>query len=245
MASPLDDIARAVASAESFLVCSHTSPDGDAIGSLAAMGHLLAGLGKTFALYDASGLPPQFSWVNLPGPVLSELPARECRLADGPGLRRRAPRRARHAGGHGRAPPPWSSTTTWPTPCGAPSTGWSRPAPPRARWWPCWPRPWGSPLSGPLGEAVYLSLVTDTGNFTHNNTTPQALRLAAEIVELGLKPGRINPLIQNQWSQNRIKLFGEVLGEVTLHFGGQLGVIRITLEQFVPVGGHGGRLRRP
>lgn len=235
MASPMDDIVRAVASAESFLVCSHTSPDGDAVGSIAAMGHLLAALGKTFALFDASGLPAQFSWVNLPGPVLAELPRREfdwlvvldCgdERRGGPELQAAMTVRPTMVIDHHVANPEWGALN-WVEPSRS-STGEMVALLAKAL---------GQPLAGPLGEAVYLSLVTDTGNFTYNNTSPQSLRLAAEIMELGLKPGRINPLIQNQWSLHRIQLFGEVLGDVTLHFDGQLGVIRITLEQLSRLG---------
>jgi phosphoesterase RecJ-like protein len=41
------------------------------------------------------------------------------------------------------------------------------------------------PLTPDIAEALYVGLVTDTGRFQYTNTTPKALRLAAELVESG------------------------------------------------------------
>src|SRR6266508_4111214 len=40
-------------------------------------------------------------------------------------------------------------------------------------------------LTPEIAEALYIALVTDTGRFQYANTTPKALRLAAELVEAG------------------------------------------------------------
>ena len=40
-------------------------------------------------------------------------------------------------------------------------------------------------LTPQIAEALYVGLVTDTGRFQYTNTTPKALRLAAELVEAG------------------------------------------------------------
>src|SRR2546423_9323405 len=46
-------------------------------------------------------------------------------------------------------------------------------------------------LTPHIAEALYIALVTDTGRFQYTNTTPKALRLAAELVEAG---GGVQPL---------------------------------------------------
>src|SRR5438874_12506773 len=43
----------------------------------------------------------------------------------------------------------------------------------------------GVDLTPELAEPLYIALVTDTGRFQYTNTTPKALRLAAELVEAG------------------------------------------------------------
>src|SRR5919204_6471285 len=46
-------------------------------------------------------------------------------------------------------------------------------------------------LTPDIAEALYIALVTDTGRFQYTNTTPRALRLAAELVEAGADVHRI------------------------------------------------------
>ena len=62
MPSPITQIADLIRRTDSFLVSSHANPDGDAIGSTVALGHILAHMGKEFCLYNRSGLPAQFDW---------------------------------------------------------------------------------------------------------------------------------------------------------------------------------------
>ena len=42
-----------------------------------------------------------------------------------------------------------------------------------------------------IAEALYIALVTDTGRFEYANTTPKALRLAADLVEAGADVNRV------------------------------------------------------
>jgi len=60
MRSPITQIADLIRRTDSFLVSSHANPDGDAIGSTVALGHILAHMGKDFCLYNRTGLPGQY-----------------------------------------------------------------------------------------------------------------------------------------------------------------------------------------
>ena len=46
-------------------------------------------------------------------------------------------------------------------------------------------------LTPEIAEALYVALVTDTGRFQYTNTSPKALRLAAELVEAGVDVHRV------------------------------------------------------
>jgi phosphoesterase RecJ-like protein len=54
------EILQALRSGERFLVCSHSRPDGDAVGSVLAMGMLLEQLGKRADLVTADGVPANY-----------------------------------------------------------------------------------------------------------------------------------------------------------------------------------------
>src|SRR5471030_1328117 len=55
--NPIDTILQVIRQGERFLVCSHSRPDGDAVGSMLAMGMLLEQMGKRADLVTADRLP--------------------------------------------------------------------------------------------------------------------------------------------------------------------------------------------
>src|SRR5579883_1603008 len=64
-APEMQAILAAIRAGERFLVCSHSRPDGDAIGSMLAMGMLLGQMGKRADLVAADRIPAVYR--NLPG----------------------------------------------------------------------------------------------------------------------------------------------------------------------------------
>ncbi len=228
MPTPVARIARILKLNDDFLVASHVNPDGDATGSTVAMGYILAALGKRFALYNATGLPRGFDWLPLPSPILTDLPSPlptwtvvlDLGAPDrlGPALSAVLdPERTlvidHHPDNH------CFGLENWVDP-GQASVG---------EMTALLARELSVPLSGPLGQAVYLGMTTDTGFFTYGNTRPATFRLAAELLESGLDLGRVNDLIRNQFTQNRFQLWGEVLTALELLMDGRVGVLRIPL----------------
>lgn len=55
------------------LVAAHVNPDGDALGSMSALGWLLKDMGKEFVLYSPSGVPDYLSFLPLPCTLLTSL----------------------------------------------------------------------------------------------------------------------------------------------------------------------------
>lgn len=63
--NPIDTILQVIRTGERFLVCSHSRPDGDAVGSVLAMGMFLEQLGKRADLVTADRIPVVYR--KLPG----------------------------------------------------------------------------------------------------------------------------------------------------------------------------------
>ena len=59
-----------------------------------------------------------------------------------------------------------------------------------------------------IATCLYTGLMTDTGNFQHNNTKPFTLRLAADLMEFGADHLEIHANIYDVFTLNRTKLFG-------------------------------------
>lgn len=59
-----------------------------------------------------------------------------------------------------------------------------------------------------IATCLYTGLMTDTGNFQHNNTKPATLRLAADLMEHGADHLKIHAHIYDVFSLDRSRLFG-------------------------------------
>ena len=66
----------------------------------------------------------------------------------------------------------------------------------------------GVELTPEIAEALYIALVTDTGRFQYTNTTPKALRLAAELVEAGADVHRVFQGVYESVDFAKFKLLG-------------------------------------
>jgi bifunctional oligoribonuclease and PAP phosphatase NrnA len=91
-------------------------------------------------------------------------------------------------------------------------------------------------LSPDIAEALYVALVTDTGRFQYSNTTPKALRLAAELVEAGADVHGIFRLVYETVQFAKLKLLARALERAGLYENGRLVVTYLLKEDFAEVG---------
>ena len=87
-----------------------------------------------------------------------------------------------------------------------------------------------------LAEALYTAIVTDTGRFQYSNTTPKALRLAAELVEDGADVGKIFVEVYESTPFPKLKLLARALERATELAGGRIVVSELTQEDFLAAG---------
>lgn len=238
MTALTDRIPEILQTEDEFLIVSHYNPDGDAIGSMAAMGWILSSLGKRFRLYNVSGLPARFSWLSLPGPVETELPG------DKPGWtivldcgdpNRVGQELARRLGkarviniDHHKGNPLFGQLNWVDTQISSTGEMVAQIA-----------QHLGVPLSGDMGEAIYLALVSDTGWFSYGNTSSQTMELAADIIRQGLRPDVFTPKLNYNWSPNKIRLMGRAMAGARFYLQGKIGVVSASSEDFALTGATG------
>jgi phosphoesterase RecJ-like protein len=87
-----------------------------------------------------------------------------------------------------------------------------------------------------IAEALYTALVTDTGRFQYSNTTPKALRLAAELIEAGADVTRVFQGVYESLEFAKVKLLGSALRHATIHEGGRVVIAHLTREDFAAAG---------
>ncbi|SDF58789.1 DHH family phosphoesterase [Desulfovibrio legallii] len=227
-------MAAALTGLDRVVVAAHVHPDGDAVGSLAAAGHILRALGRRFMLYARPGLPRYLDFFTLPAPLYSSLERppfapRAALLLDcgeperlGPELAAALPRLKsvnidHHLGGSGMG-----SLDNWVEPEAAATAqlvGYTALAA-------------GLPLTGGLAQGVLLGLVTDTGGFAHGNTSAAVLALAAHLVAGGCDLAALRERMDNTWTLGHLHLWGELMGRAQLLENGSVAFCPVYLEDF-------------
>ena len=91
-------------------------------------------------------------------------------------------------------------------------------------------------LTPAIAEALYAGLVTDTGRFQYANTTPKALRLAAELLEAGADLQRIFQGVYESMQFAKVKLLARALDRATLYEEGRVVVSYLLRDDFGAVG---------
>jgi len=94
----------------------------------------------------------------------------------------------------------------------------------------------GVELTPELAEPLYIALVTDTGRFQYANTTPKALRLAAELVEAGADIHAVFQEVYESVEFTKLKLLARALGRAEVLAGGRIVVSHLLRDDFAEVG---------
>ncbi|MBP7633360.1 bifunctional oligoribonuclease/PAP phosphatase NrnA [Candidatus Ozemobacteraceae bacterium] len=213
----------------------HPYSDGDALGSQLALHHWCRAAGKECVTLNFDPIPPQISW--LPGSeVLTDtLPAGEfdlgflmetteaSRMGDRTQFFRRA-KRCIHLDHHLDVPglgeinlldPAASSTCEilYNILCGMDIS-----------------------LNDDILSALYVGIMTDTGNFRFPGTTPRSHEIAAKMISQGLKVAPIFKRVYETNDWRRVVLHGISMERATRHFNGKLITSWLTLDDFSRLG---------
>jgi len=68
-------------------------------------------------------------------------------------------------------------------------------------------------ISKPYAEALYVGIITDTGNFEHGSYSSRTFRIVAELLDTGIEKEKILNLIYNNFSSDRLRLQGFALNQ--------------------------------
>lgn len=91
---------------------------------------------------------------------------------------------------------------------------------------------WEVKIDEKMATALYLGLVSDTGWFQFSNTRPYTLRLAALLMEAGVNTDRLYQLLYQNERKERVALQARALQGLELLQEGRLAVMRISKNDF-------------
>jgi phosphoesterase RecJ-like protein len=81
-----------------------------------------------------------------------------------------------------------------------------------------------------IAYQLYAGIMTDTGSFRFERTSPRLHKIAAELLETGVNPTDIYDKIYNQFKFGRVKLLGEALSNIKLDSTGKIAYMTVTLD---------------
>jgi phosphoesterase RecJ-like protein len=73
------------------------------------------------------------------------------------------------------------------------------------------------PLTYEIAYQIYAAIMTDTGSFRFERTTPQIHQIAAELLEKGVIPSEVYDKIYDQSKFSKIRLLGKALDSIKLY----------------------------
>ncbi|MFZ5827208.1 MAG: DHH family phosphoesterase [Bacillota bacterium] len=94
----------------------------------------------------------------------------------------------------------------------------------------------GAPIDTDTATCLYTSLVTDTGGFRYDSTGSSTHRVAAELIELGVKPYEVASQIFENESPTRLALLGRALSTLKVDASGKVAYMVITRAMLAETG---------
>ena len=82
-----------------------------------------------------------------------------------------------------------------------------------------------------MATCIYTALYTDCGSFKYSNTMPKTMRIAAALLEIGVKPNEISDSMEIKPRSN-IEMLTKVLETLTFDADGKIAYISINNEMY-------------
>lgn len=215
-----------------FVLATHEHPDGDALGSLVGMQELLSARGKDSAMYishDDLPLPYEYEIFPLQGAIQAPPPdvaQRTVVFLDCGNIDRNSASVLRD-GAHLLNIDHHHDNTLFGTvnhvvpdaSCTAEIV---------------WDLMHGLGVSATpaIAEALYIGLITDTGRFMYENTTPTAHVMAAELLQAGVDVGAVNRRLYEDMPPAKLVLLGIALGQLQRFDAGELTLVSLSAQDF-------------
>ena len=219
--------------AQSFLLSGHVRPDGDCLGSQAALARVLQALGKDVVILNPDPPAPEFrdlaafrSFPELDGGALPEhdvavlLDINDItRCGELAEPLRAAPSRKMVIDHHPFEGEPWWDAAFVDVSASATGLLVHRIA-----------HALQVPLDEPTALAIYISMVTDTGWFRYGNTDAETMAAAAELLEVGVRPDEVFARLYQQNPASEPEALGRLLQSVSYHADERLALVQEPLH---------------
>ena len=234
----MDNIVKQLGESRSVLITSHTNPDGDAIGSLVAMGMALKARGINATLYNESPIPAVYRFLPGVEDITRHLEGEsdfdtaivlDCGNLDRVGSR--ADRVSaipvvinidHHVTNSGFGEFKIVDHTACAT----------------AEIVHRLIKAMGIEIDQRMATSIYTGIVTDTGSFRFSNTNHAAFAICDEMVQKGVQPYNVSQHVYGTYSLGRIKLLNLALETIEISNNGHVSMMMLTRQMLNETGTH-------
>lgn len=233
--------ARELLAANSIVLTSHTNPDGDAIGSEYALYHALRAQGKDVRIVNCDAAPGNLSFLDGTVVELYESGAHDRLLAEADLLVamdfndirrvrnmeqafRTSPARKLVIDHHLDPKPFADAYCSIPDASSTAEIVFDVLAAGEME------------ITHPVAVGLYVGLMTDTGSFRFDRTTPKVHRIAARLLEAGVDPTETYRFIFDDYPMRRTQLLGMIMAGMEQYCDGRVTLLAVTAEMFRQTG---------
>jgi bifunctional oligoribonuclease and PAP phosphatase NrnA len=238
VATEQEQVVSELRAADKLLLTTHENPDGDALGSLLAMHGILVQLGKDSVMYmspDEFPLPWEYRGLPLDeGLVMtppSDVAERTIVFLDCGNIDRMPVDFLQADGLHILNIDHHHDNTRF----GTVNLVCSSASCTAEMVWRI-AKELGAEITPEIAKAMYVGLVTDTGRFMYENTTPLAHRMGAELIEAGVEPHKVYRELYEDLPFRRLQLLQRALASVERHDNGAITVSHLVKGDYGSTG---------
>ena len=216
--------------ADRILLLCHKNPDGDTIGSAAALYHALRAQGKTAAIACSDPIPDRYDYMQVSAFDGAFEPAYIVAV-DVAGLQLFGP-----------------GTIEWAEKCDlcidhhVSHSGYADGLVLDGQAAACAEiiyqllQEMGAEITPLIADCLYTGVATDTGCFKFANVTPRTHRVAAELMERGARYVRLNELLFESKSRRQLAVEAIILKNIEFYFDGRCAITYRTLDEIAASG---------
>lgn len=231
----LKKINELIATGSSFLITTHESPDGDAIGSSLALANYLVEIGKDVTVHICDPVPEVYRFLPLADVVTTSLPDCEydlCFVLDAGEFKRAGKQIAacRRIGSfinidHHKTCENFGVVNLIDPQAAATGVLIHRLI-----------NDAGGSISLATATCIYVALITDTGSFRYSNANPEAFAVAGEMIEKGVDAWDISSRLYESQPRARIELLSLALATLAFSECGRFASLTVTLDMYKKTG---------
>ncbi len=235
MSRGVQAVVREIQRARRFLVTSHPSPDGDAIGSTVAMTLALEALGREVYPYNPDPVPRRYRFLRGAAAITQTLPSLAfdaTLILDCSDSRMFKP---------GDLPPAQMGTVVvidhhrTEGDIGEVIYRDPKAAAVGVLLFKLF-KALKLTLTQEIAEALFCSLMSDTGSFRYQNTNAEAMKTSATLLDHGVDPWRVASHLYEDRPQKELELLGRVLQSLEVSINGRTATLTVTEQMLAATG---------